>query len=187
MSVCSRVIRRDYSIVGLLLCLLNIGVQLLANHSGVHMDDDQEALDRLPEWQLHFAAQAGDVATVNHLLAGLVEIDRFDDIGLTALHYAAMENRVEVVSILLKAGANVNAHDPSVIGNTPLGHCARDCTYEIASLLIEAGANPSIRGWMNMNAIDRAAERSDVDAVRVRSLLNEAAIRFGSRAEDSRK
>jgi uncharacterized protein len=156
---------------------------MLAYISGVHMDDYQEALARLSEWNLHRAAQAGDLAAVNHLLEGLDDIDRFDDIGLTALHYAVMENRAEVVSILLKAGANVNAHDPSVIGNTPLVHCAGNCTYEIASLLIEAGANPNIRGWMSLNAIDRASERSDVDAPRIRSLLNKATMRFGSPPE----
>ena len=142
---------------------------------------DRDLLSQLMEWELHRAAQDGNITQVGILLNRGVDIDRFDDIGLTALHYAAMAGRVEIVSMLLKAGANVNAHDESKIGNTPLSQCARECSYEVARLLVDAGADPNIPGWMGMNAINRATERSDVDADRIQSLLNKAVDRLQSK------
>ena len=127
--------------------------------------------------QLHRAAQDGDLARVNDLIERKYPLDHFDDLGKTPLHYAVQGNRLEVVKRLIKAGANVNAHDERVIGNTPLSDYARECTYEMAKVLIDAGADPTIRGWMQLNAIDRARERRDANARKVLRLLEEAAAR----------
>lgn len=85
--------------------------------------------------------------------------------------------RAEVARRLIEAGANVNAHDERVIGNTPLSDCAGECNYEMAKVLVDAGADPTIRGWMQMNAIDRARERKDANARKILRLLEEAADR----------
>jgi ankyrin repeat protein len=82
-----------------------------------------------------------------------------------------------VVRRLIKAGANVNAHDERTIGNTPLGDNARECTYEMAKLLVDIGADPTIRGWMRMNALDRARERKDASARKIVRLLEDVAAR----------
>ena len=127
--------------------------------------------------QLHRAAQDGDLARVDDLIERKYPLNRFDDLGKTPLHYAVQDNRLGVVKRLIEAGANVNAHDERVIGNTPLSDYARECTYEMAKVLIDAGADPTIRGWMQMNAIDRARERKDANARKVLRLLEEAAAR----------
>src|SRR3954466_9186203 len=127
--------------------------------------------------QLHHAAQDGDLARVNNLIDRKYPLNRFDDLGKTPLHYAVQDNRLEVVKRLIEAGENVNAHDERVIGNTPLGDYARECTYEMVKVLIDAGADPTIRGWMQMNAIDRAREREDANARKILRLLEEAANR----------
>ena len=69
----------------------------------------------------------------------------------------------------------MNAHDERVIGNTPLGANAGKCSFEMVQKLLEAGADPTIRGWMQLNAIDRAAQRHDADANKVLTLLRAAA------------
>jgi ankyrin repeat protein len=127
--------------------------------------------------QLHRAAQDGDLARVNNLIERNYPLNRFDDLGKTPLHYAVQDNRLQVVRRLIKAGANVNAHDERTIGNTPLGDNARECTYEMAKLLVDIGADPTIRGWMRMNALDRARERKDASARKIVRLLEDVAAR----------
>jgi ankyrin repeat protein len=125
--------------------------------------------------QLHRAAQDGDLARVNDLIARKYPLNRFDDLGHTPLHDAVRHNRPEVVRRLINAGADVNARDGRVVGNTPLGNSARDCTYEMAKILVDAGADPTIRGWMQMHALDRARDRTDAEAGRIIRLLEQAA------------
>ena len=114
---------------------------------------------------------------MDDLLRRKYPVNRFDDLGKTPLHYAVQSGHLDVVDRLIEAGANVNAHDERVIGNTPLADNARECSYEMAKRLIDAGADPTIRGWMQLNAIDRAADRKDADARKVQRLLKEAAER----------
>jgi ankyrin repeat protein len=114
---------------------------------------------------------------MNDLIERKYPLNRFEDIGRTRLHYAVQFNQLDVVKRLPEAGANVSGHDERVIGNTPLSDNARECTFEMAKILIEAGADPTIRGWMNLNALDRARERKDANARKIIRLLEEAAKR----------
>jgi hypothetical protein len=82
-----------------------------------------------------------------------------------------------VAAFLIDHGAAVNAqHEPS-IGDTPLGEVAGSCSYKMASLLVAAGADPTMRGWMQLNALDRAKGRKRGDGPRVYALL----VQSGSR------
>jgi len=75
-------------------------------------------------------------------------------------------------------GAHVNAQDDLKSGDTPLGEIAQTCTLKMAQLLIDAGADPTIRGSMQLSAIDRAAKRRRGDGPRVYRLLCEISRRF---------
>lgn len=126
-------------------------------------------------YPLHTAAQAGNAALVQELLGKGVLPSTFDDLGMTPLHYAAKEGHLPVMDLLLRAGADVDAHDERTIGNTPLGDVAGNCSYEVAERLIAAGADPTVQGWMQLSALDRARERKKPEGVRVRELLEAAA------------
>lgn len=127
--------------------------------------------------RLHFAAQDGDLSLIKRLLAGGSGINTFDDLGKTALHWAAKKEHLEVAAFLIEAGADVNARDESRIGDTALGEIAGNCSFAMARLLIDAGADPSIRGWMRLNALDRAKLRKRGDGPRVYALLAGAMAR----------
>ena len=101
---------------------------------------------RFQREQLHWAASKGDAAEVQRLLAKRYPINRFDELGWTPLHHAVKEGHVDVVDVLLAAGANANAHDERRIGNTPLSDNIRECSFDMAERLIAAGADPTIRG-----------------------------------------
>jgi ankyrin repeat protein len=129
--------------------------------------------------QLHFAAQDGDLTTVARLIAEGHDINVFDDLGKTALHWAAKNERLDVAEFLIEHGADVNARHAQTNGDTALGEVAGNCSIKMARLLVEADADPSIRGWMNLNALDRAKKRKRGDGPEVYAILMEATRRRG--------
>lgn len=75
------------------------------NHSG----GVSQTLDEMEfERGIWYAAQYGDIDRVRALLAAGTPVDKLDSAGYTALHYAARNGHEEIVSELLRAGANIN-------------------------------------------------------------------------------
>jgi ankyrin repeat protein len=89
-----------------------------------------------------------------------ININQSDEAGRTALHYAAFWWRpVEVVSLLLQAGAELNRKDND--GNTPLHEVSSD--FDLAKFLIDAGADVNARDKFGftplMKVIDMGIKR----------------------------
>ena len=90
---------------------------------------------------LHKAVENDDLAAVKALIAGGVDPNSRDKIGLTLLHIAAKKNASPaVIETLIAGGADPNARDKD--GHTPL-HGADDLS--VVDALIEAGADPKAR------------------------------------------
>jgi len=124
--------------------------------------------------QLHIAANDGDLEKVKKLIEEGYDIHAFDsDLSFTPLHYAVNSGNIEVAKYLISLGANVNANEEEKIGETPLGEVAANCSYEMAEMLVKAGANPTIPGWMQISALERASERKKEEGKRVYELLLE--------------
>lgn len=66
--------------------------------------------------RLHIAALAGDIAEVERLLAGGMDINTLDTLGRTALHYAALKGSMEIVNLLVAHNAALGVEDN--FGNT---------------------------------------------------------------------
>lgn len=126
---------------------------------------------------LHTAAMGGDLPSVIKLIKGGINVDTFDNLGYTPLHYATQRGHLDVAAYLLEHGADVNAHHEPSIGNTPLSDVAGECSWEMASLLIKAGADPTIPGWMQLTALHRAEPRKRGDGPRIYQLFKDAVYR----------
>jgi len=86
------------------------------------------------------AALASDAERVRELLTDGVTANA-NSAGMSALHRAAQANAVDVLALLLEAGADTTVVDPS--GGTPLGRAAFFGRPEATLLLLRAGADPN--------------------------------------------
>ena len=148
--------------------------------SVIRFTNDLSLEERFELGRLHEASATGDLDEIKRLLQTdhLKLINVFDELSLTPLMHAAKNGQVEAVKLLLAAGADVNAHDARLIGNTALNEVAGDGDFTMIETLLEAGADPTIRGWMNLNALDRASHRLRSPAIY--TMLQEAAEKFGA-------
>ena len=146
----------------------------------LRLEDDLSLEERFELGQLHQAASEGNLEEIKRLLQTehLILINVFDEMSHTPLMRAAIGGHVAAVKLLLAAGADVNAHDHSRIGNTAINEIAGDGSFEMIEVLLEAGADPTIRGWMNLNALDRARNRSRSPAIY--AMLEAAAENFST-------
>ena len=86
------------------------------------------------------AAKNGDVATVRSLLQGGADPNTAGGDGVSALHLAAEHGNLEIVQLLLRAGAAVDAKT-RIGAYTPL-HLASGAAQEpVVSALLQAGAD----------------------------------------------
>lgn len=136
------------------------------------MDNDRMAKHRLP-----LAAAEGDLDRARQLLANGHDPNAFDDLHYTPLHYAVKHEQFDMVSLLIREGANVNANNEAAIGNTPIHEHAGTCSLKMAELLLDCGADPTIRGWMQINALDIAKDRKRGDGPKVYELMKRHATK----------
>ena len=68
----------------------------------------------------------------------------------TALHFAVIKNRLDILELLIQAGANINASDKH--GRTPLILAAEFGYADIIQILLDSGANILIKNNDGKNA-----------------------------------
>jgi uncharacterized protein len=81
--------------------------------------------------------------------------------GLTPLHYASRDGRLEVARILVSNGANIEKRDPNDI--TPLLMAISNNQVELAKFLIERGAQVNVIDWYGRSPIWQAVEVRNMD------------------------
>ncbi|MBS0206002.1 MAG: ankyrin repeat domain-containing protein [Planctomycetes bacterium] len=84
-------------------------------------------------------AEANDLRAVQWLLENGALVDQTST-GETALFSAIRSDNLEMIRLLIDAGANVNQYDVDMC--VPL-HCTQ--SIESAALLLDRGANPTLR------------------------------------------
>lgn len=101
----------------------------------------QQGMNELP---IHDAARGGTQKEVETLLkVSAQNRDARTPLGATPLHYAAMNQDIGPLKVLVAAGANPNARD--VEGRTPLHMAAFATRTPHAKLLLQAGADPLLK------------------------------------------
>ncbi len=109
------------------------------------------------------AAERGDLEAVRTLLRRGADVNTAQSDGMTALHWAASRNDVEIAKALLYAGAALRS-TTRLGGYTPLHLASRSGHAEVARLILEAGADPDTYTVTAVTALHFAA---DADAVGV--------------------
>ena len=110
------------------------------------------------------AVKRGDHAAVKSLLRGKTIVNEAEADGTTALHFAVQANDVELVRLLIGAGADVKASNR--YGLRPITLAATNGSEPVLSLLLKAGADPNTVTSSGEPVVMTAARTGRVDALK---------------------
>lgn len=114
---------------------------------------------------LILAARLAVEGMLEDLINSHADVNAVDDLGKSALHWAAAVNNVDAALVLLKNGANKDMQNNKE--ETPLFLAAREGSYETAKVLLDHFANRDITDHMDRLPRDIAQERMHHDIVRL--------------------
>ena len=115
--------------------------------------------------QLPDAAMRGEIAVVRSLLKQDIDVNSAQGDGMTALHWAALKDNLEMATLLMEAGANVTA--TTRLGDlTPMFLACTHGNAAMIDLLLDAGGDPNTANTVNgQTALMRAAASGGADGV----------------------
>ncbi len=111
------------------------------------------------------AAQKGDTEAVRTLLKQGADPNAAQADGLTALHWAALNDQHELARILIYAGATTQPVT-RVGGYTPLHLASRAGHTGVVQVLLESGADPNVHTTTGATALHFAAEADAASVIR---------------------
>uniref|UniRef100_A0A8C6XMQ4 Neurogenic locus notch homolog protein 1 n=1 Tax=Naja naja TaxID=35670 RepID=A0A8C6XMQ4_NAJNA len=114
---------------------------------------------------LILAARLAVEGMLEDLISCHADVNAVDDLGKSALHWAAAVNNVDAALALLKNGANKDMQNNKE--ETPLFLAAKEGSYETAKVLLDSFANRDITDHMDRLPRDIAQERLHHDIVRL--------------------
>jgi ankyrin repeat protein/beta-lactamase regulating signal transducer with metallopeptidase domain len=185
-------LRRIGSIVASTLVMMFVLSSLLAMRPSPYTGDSSQGVALRPsdyrqrapsEWpDLHAATAYGTVQEITMILNNGVDVDLRSPGGFTAAHFAAATNRRDVLALLLKAGASINALSEQ--GRTPLDSAlgvgpvvgqpgVRDVDSATVEFLLQHGADPNLPDNNGGTALHRAVARRDLTCIE--AMLNAGA------------
>jgi len=142
---------------GLMLALRDNAMQafaVLLNARGIEL----ETRARNGDTALMIAAFTGNLPAVQELLARDAQVNQ---VGWTALHYAAAAGHDDIVRLLLEEHAYIDAESPNK--TTPLMMAARGGFIMTVKLLLDEGADMTLKNDKGMTALDFAKQHDKKD------------------------
>jgi len=112
------------------------------------------------------AAQQDDKAAVRDLLNQKADVNKAQGDGMTALHWAASNDDLELIQMLLDAGANVKA-ETRLGAVTPLFMACKNGAAPIIEALLKAGASATAPDAHGTTPLMIAAAAGGAEAVKV--------------------
>lgn len=103
------------------------------------------------------ATQYGAFDRVQEIVQSGFDINQRDEENVTLLHWAAINNRKEIVQYFIKLGADIDAVGGELM-STPLHWATRQGHASIIVILLQSGANPGARDGEGCAAIHLAAQ-----------------------------
>ena len=122
------------------------------------------AADVDPGLTLPEAAEQGDLQTVRSLVPKS-DVNLAQGDGMTALHWAAYQDNLEMARILIQAGANLNAAN-RLKALTPLLIAAQAGDAAMLDLLLKSGADANLANALGTTPLMLAAASGKPDAVK---------------------
>jgi uncharacterized protein len=112
------------------------------------------------------AAEQGDKDAVRSLLSRKVDVNVAQGDGMTALHWAASHDDLEMTELLLQAGADVKA-GTRIGAITPLFMACKNGSAAIIEALLKAGASASSPDEHGTTPLMMGAASGSADAVKI--------------------
>lgn len=108
------------------------------------------------------ASEDGDAAVAREALKGGANIEAVDSAGRTSLMLASVNGHVDVLKLLIDAGADPNARGS---GRTPLMEASMRSRVDIMRELIDAGSDVNLSGNLGETALIMAASGRATETV----------------------
>lgn len=110
------------------------------------------------------AAQRGEAEEIRSLLRQGADPSAAQPDGMTALHWSALNDQLDIVETLIFAGATLQPAT-RVGGYTPLHLASRAGNADVVAALLDAGANPDILTGTGAASLHFAAEADALEVV----------------------
>jgi ankyrin repeat protein len=133
---------------------------MASTNEGMSPDYDEACTSAsdFEELDIKQAAQFGDLSKVRHLIeSGLASVNDTDSDDCSLLHWAAINNRHDVVKYLIDNKCDIN-HIGGVLRCTPLHWACRQGLTRMVALLVKNGANYNVMDGEGFTVLHTACQ-----------------------------